>query len=637
MVNYTGTVHAPPTRAGAVAQALSAPVGGGRRAPGGRSIDEFVVNALDAFHEETIEKIERSAVTAAHGGFPKKLIQLGCMKFVTRSSTRAMVQRANGRTGRLPDWIIEQLENSHLLRSEQRGGQVWYELSHDRLAEPVGQELDREVSSLLFASDMLSKVLENVLHSHGGTLGGYFKEHRDVLVECQPFHSQTGLFEDEAEFVFRASLTAGQDMSEWSARLAADFPAIRSRVVREAVTTASATVRRNVATMLGRTPLDDMSKDLVKLAVDDRDADVRRAAAESLALLDEPTLFEQLNEAVREPAKRADALHALARIRNAVDASTRPSSFESCLETLSSGERRAVRSQARRLRFSDGFAMFPFLVLPAAGIAAVAAAAFKWLPGKFNWAVGQTTGSAMMGIFQGVVAGVLWAGMIVLGLTVYHVVFGRRRGPRSAFRPLGAVFAGAMSGLIGSSLLVLTLIGVFDSRSLASIGWLTSGDVVPFTPAFFRDIFATTRFGWVYLVTGTGLGVGMALATNALRRSPAWLALLDENGTGMSNTREAAALLARVTRVAAPFAWWLPLTVGGASIAAFFIPNVSPEPAVVDCLLAESKATATCLLRGLIGDGLTQVIGAYFAICGMMLGMLVMRRGLQIEPRLGET
>ena len=54
-----------------------------------------------------------------------------------------MVQRTHGRTGRLPDWIVDQLEKSHLLRAEQRGGERWYELAHDRLAEPVGRQMDR--------------------------------------------------------------------------------------------------------------------------------------------------------------------------------------------------------------------------------------------------------------------------------------------------------------------------------------------------------------------------------------------------------------------------------------------------------------------------------------------------------------
>ncbi len=206
-----------------------------RAAGEGKTFNEFVVNALDAFYEDTIEKVATSSITREHGGYSKELIQLGCMKFVTTSSTRAMVPHAHGRAGRLPDWIVSQLEESHLLRFEERGGVQWYELSHDRLAEPVARQLDRKVSTLLFASDLLDKVLEKVLADGKNSLKGYFEEHREILQECQPFHDQVGLFADEEEFLFRSSLMEGKDLVEWSQRLRADYPEVRLAVLREAL------------------------------------------------------------------------------------------------------------------------------------------------------------------------------------------------------------------------------------------------------------------------------------------------------------------------------------------------------------------------------------------------------------------
>ncbi|HYY99507.1 MAG TPA: toll/interleukin-1 receptor domain-containing protein, partial [Pyrinomonadaceae bacterium] len=93
----------------------------------GRTFDEFVANALDAFYEETVKEVSDSPEATRNGGFPKELIRLGCMKFVTPASTRTMVKRTSGRTGRLPDWVVKQLEDKHLLRHERRGEEEWYE------------------------------------------------------------------------------------------------------------------------------------------------------------------------------------------------------------------------------------------------------------------------------------------------------------------------------------------------------------------------------------------------------------------------------------------------------------------------------------------------------------------------------
>ena len=133
-----------------------------RAAGPGKSFGDFVVNALNAFYDDTVASVANSRATEEAGGYTKELIQLGCMKFVTTSATRTMIERKNDRTGRLPNWIVDQLEKSHLFRVETRGGSQWYELSHDRLADPVAKQLNRDVSKLLFASDLLATVLERV-------------------------------------------------------------------------------------------------------------------------------------------------------------------------------------------------------------------------------------------------------------------------------------------------------------------------------------------------------------------------------------------------------------------------------------------------------------------------------------------
>ena len=56
-------------------------------------------------------------------------------EMITSSGTRNMVLR-NLRGGQLDDRVIQALQGD-LVRAETRGGQTWYELSHDRLIEPI--------------------------------------------------------------------------------------------------------------------------------------------------------------------------------------------------------------------------------------------------------------------------------------------------------------------------------------------------------------------------------------------------------------------------------------------------------------------------------------------------------------------
>jgi hypothetical protein len=595
----------------------------------GKSLGDFVSNALNAFYEETIESVVRSAVTRDHGGYSKELIRLGCMKFITSASTRTMVQRANGRTGRLPDWIVDQLENHHLLRAEERGGQRWYELSHDNLVQMVGGKMSREVSALLFAADLLDKVLENALQENGGSLRGYFEEHGEVLAECRPFHGQAGLFADESEFVFRASLRLGRDVQEWSRRLAIDAPEVRVAVLEDALGSTIPVVRKHAVELLGVDPIDGLTPTLCALAIEDPDATVRRAAVLSIARLDQSGLYEQLARALEDPRRGRGAFDALSHLRAAADRFVRAPAFEQTYATVAGRVRRQIRRRSWWLRLQEGLPVFAFVFVPAAGLAALAAASYKWIPGIANWALCQATPSAAMGAFHGLTAGVVWAGLITLGITFYHVVFGRTQKRGSMLRPFAAVVSGAISGLISSALVVMVITGVYEYKSLVTMGWIGSANIG--RAAMWRDLFVTYRFGWVYLIVGTALGIGMALMSNAVRASTAWRTFLDSQRTGMTGLRDAGVVLKQLMKIALPHAWILPVTVGLAAVLAFYVPDTTTRAAVEGI-----KANPGDVIRGLVADCSTQIIGAYFGICGMGLGLVVMRRGLTLEARMGE-
>jgi hypothetical protein len=244
-------------------------------------------------------------------------------------------------------------------------------------------------------------------------------------------------------------------------------------------------------------------------------------------------------------------------------------------------------------------------------------------------------------VFHGLTAGIVWAGFIALGITCWHVLYGKARSPKSIVRPGGAIVAGAASGFVSSLLVVLMVVGVYTPESLNAMGWIgreTAQALREGAPApFWTDLFVTYRCGWVYLIQGTGLGVGMALMTNGLLASPRWHALLASGSGQMASFAETLSLVRRIMRIVAPYAWLVPVCVAIASVGAALVPDFSTF-ALSDQAIAKgavSKGTFAFLVKGLIGDGLTQSLGAYFGVCGLALGVLVMRRGLALEPRGG--
>ena len=62
-----------------------------------------------------------------------------------------MVFREHKTTAGLSNEVVEELENSHVIRVEMRGGEPWYELSHDRFISPIRESNRRFVLKQPFA------------------------------------------------------------------------------------------------------------------------------------------------------------------------------------------------------------------------------------------------------------------------------------------------------------------------------------------------------------------------------------------------------------------------------------------------------------------------------------------------------
>jgi tetratricopeptide (TPR) repeat protein len=92
-------------------------------------------NVNDALGEYFDTEVQKAA--SGNDRTERKIRDWCGKRLITRGKIRAQVLREAGQSGDLDNRLIERLIDAHLVRGEQRGGATWYELSHDRLAEPV--------------------------------------------------------------------------------------------------------------------------------------------------------------------------------------------------------------------------------------------------------------------------------------------------------------------------------------------------------------------------------------------------------------------------------------------------------------------------------------------------------------------
>jgi Novel STAND NTPase 1 len=97
-----------------------------------------VDHVLAWFYESAIQDASRAGKVRA--GRLRRWIEDA---FITSGGTRGTVYRSAERTAAIPNASIEALENRHLIRAEWRAGARWYELTHDRLIEPIRKSNER--------------------------------------------------------------------------------------------------------------------------------------------------------------------------------------------------------------------------------------------------------------------------------------------------------------------------------------------------------------------------------------------------------------------------------------------------------------------------------------------------------------
>lgn len=91
-----------------------------------------VDHALSQYYDDTIATaVNDSSVSEG------ELRRWFSRSLITAAGMRRIVLAEDESTGRLPAAALEVLKKQRLIRAEQRGGSVWYELTHDRFIEPI--------------------------------------------------------------------------------------------------------------------------------------------------------------------------------------------------------------------------------------------------------------------------------------------------------------------------------------------------------------------------------------------------------------------------------------------------------------------------------------------------------------------
>ena len=92
----------------------------------------IVDTVLTSFYEEAVASASVSARVRE-----RRLRTWVANALITAGSTRSTVYRGADATAGMENAAVEALERKRLVRAEQRAGAFWYELTHDRLIEPI--------------------------------------------------------------------------------------------------------------------------------------------------------------------------------------------------------------------------------------------------------------------------------------------------------------------------------------------------------------------------------------------------------------------------------------------------------------------------------------------------------------------
>lgn len=587
-----------------------------RAAGEGKSIEDFVGDALNAFYEHEVQG------AAERHRIPRHVIELGCQKFVSPQGNRMTLHSSLGRVGRLTNAVADELAGRYLLRKD---GQ-FYELSHDLLVGPVRSSRDREgkAAELLFATDLLERLLQKALAEHGWVLRGYFGDEMNLLKQCAVLAKHTALFDEELELLLRISLRTGEAIAAWCERAKVDAPYMLAAVVEEALGKDDRLIRRNAIKAVCRTSLEHFMPEVIRMSLHDPDRSVKAKAVSEIFLADKRHAMEHLVHELRQRTNSEAALHALAQLKRHSAESNRDDSFQSIFNGLYSSERRRIRTLSWQKRLAYNWWVIGMIFVGTVLFVVPPAFLYKMLPASLNWGVSQHEASPFIGAFQGLVAGVLWAGLTALSISFYYYVFGNEKRRGSALETFWVVLFGLVGASLASCLISAAILGVFHEKSLLEMGWLCPNSSGKPPSTYVYEAFFVTGFGFVNIVTGAALGIGISLVVQATKKDPKWDRIFRVPDSRVENIRQLWDLVKSISHLVLPKMPLMLLTCLLGAVTAYTVPEISP--------LAKTKANPVSLIQGLVGDVSTQIVGAYFGIIGMFVAMVVARHGFELDP-----
>ena len=81
-------------------------------------------------------------------------------QLITKQGIRSQVMLEPEKSGGLDNQVIRFMESAHLVRAEKRAGSTWFELSHDRLIEPIRTDNEKWLTANLSLLQQQADIME---------------------------------------------------------------------------------------------------------------------------------------------------------------------------------------------------------------------------------------------------------------------------------------------------------------------------------------------------------------------------------------------------------------------------------------------------------------------------------------------
>jgi hypothetical protein len=208
--------------------------------------------------------------------------------------------------------VLALLRNQGLVRGENRLGQLWYELLHERLVPIVRRWLsaDEDFLKFRFAKNFVRNTSENGPW-RTSTAGLLSPEQIERLIE--PWKERLRLREDELEFLLRSSIYhQSQSTRYWADRLEERSAGRVPELLKSLLGDSAAQMRRGAASSVGELKVLELVGRCLELGLNDPSPEVRRIAGATLAHRMSAQEWSRLQRALVARETRPAALELLA-------------------------------------------------------------------------------------------------------------------------------------------------------------------------------------------------------------------------------------------------------------------------------------------------------------------------------------